>query len=181
MTYGYGPANTKSSYLPTEFQLPEDENDAQEFVAERERLTASILNVKVNGQFEKQELLTGEQWFASQNGTTSNQQNRQRYGYRQTFDLIQLAIEQNGQSFISSGVTTSFVHNLDLTSITAVLRVFGGAITEEPRYLSLPYAAQTANRTIELYFDSTTITITVGSAHSKLVQAFCVVEYLKQP
>jgi hypothetical protein len=181
MTYGYGPANTKSAYLPTEFQLPTDEKEAQEFVANRERLTASILNVKRNGQFEKQELLSGEQWFTTPSGTTSNQQNRQRYGFLQAFDLIQLAEEQTNQSFIAAGTTTSFVHNIDMTKFTAILRVYGGAITNEPRYLSLPYPAQTANRTIELYFDSTTITITVGNAHSELLQAFCVVEYLKQP
>src|ERR1700733_9762257 len=187
MTFGYGPINSKSSYLPPEFQLPDEPEKATELLAQRERLTATILNVKTNGQFEKMELLTGEQWFTNQSdysaqGSGTNKD--QRYGYRQVFDLVAL---NNGTPIPATGAYISFSHNLPVSNMTAILRIFGGAIsnsnilTNIPNFLPIPYASSTANNVVEVYFDSQNIYIAVGTNWGPLNPCYLCIEYLKQP
>lgn len=94
-----GPANTQSSYLPPEQDFPEDNKLFREILSNRERLTATILNVKENAQYEKVELITGQQWFSqivSGAKTTS-------YVYRLTFDLVAL---NGGVAIANGGATT---------------------------------------------------------------------------
>lgn len=82
----FGPANTQTSYLPPEQDFPEDIKLYREILANRERLTATILNIKENAQYEKRELLTAQQWFSSvQNGAIKTS-----YTLRLTFDLVAL-------------------------------------------------------------------------------------------
>lgn len=98
------PSNTQSSYLPPEFDVPGDEAGIRDFVNKRERLTASIINVKENAQYEKRELITGQQYFnpnVSQASSTAGTRQPQ-YTFRVTFDLVNL----NGGN-IPNGVTTS--------------------------------------------------------------------------
>lgn len=181
MSYGQGPVNSKASYLPPEFQLPEDPKQAKEFLAQRERQTASILNVKINGQFEKQELLSGEQWFSTQGGGANRQE---RYGYRTVFDLVSL---NGGKAIPADGTFHAFAHNLPISNITAGLRIYGSGfissgVTNPPQLVPIPYASATANSVIELYFDATNININVGTNNgSGLNPCYVVIEYLKQP
>lgn len=83
----FGPANTISSYLPLEFQMEGDEEYVRELIAERERLTASILNIKENANYEKRELLSAQQWFST---NVAGQPLKPRYGFRTTADLVAL-------------------------------------------------------------------------------------------
>jgi hypothetical protein len=93
----FAPINTISSFLPTEFQIEGDEKFVRQLIAERERLTASIINVKENSNYEKSELLSGQQWFTSNIGGQLNPE----FGYRLSFDLVAL----NGGN-IPNGTTT---------------------------------------------------------------------------
>ena len=179
MTYGYGPANTQSSYLPPEFQINDGADEPNELIAQRERLTATILNVKTNGQFEKQELLTAEQWFA----TSSTPAKITRYGYRKAFDLVEL---NGGTEIPADGAWHAFAHNLNVDQITVPIRIFGAAslpgnVTLPTQYVPLPYPSATANSVIELYFDNTNININVGTNNTGgLNPCYVVIEYLKQ-
>ena len=187
MSYGFGPSNTRSAYLPPEFQVPEDDVQARDEISQRERLTATILNVKTNGQFELSELITGEQWFSNQSdyraqGSGSNR--KERYGYRQVFDLVAL---NNGTPIPATGAYIPFAHNLPVSNITAILRIFGGAIassgtlTNIPNFLPIPYPSAVAANTVEVYFDSQNIYINVGTAWGPLNPCLVCIEYLKQP
>lgn len=93
-----GPINTQSSFLPPEQDFPEDNKLLREILANRERLTADILNVKEIAQYEKREVITGQQWFSSPvSGAIKT-----NYGYRLTFDLVAL----NGGNIADGGLTT---------------------------------------------------------------------------
>jgi hypothetical protein len=169
MSYpGFGPTNTQSSYLAPEFDLPVDLVRFQDFVSKRERLTASILNVKENGNYDLQELLTAQQWFSIQ--TTPK---KTRYSFRKTFDMVAL----NGGN-IAAGATFSTAHGI--TGITIPTRIFGTATTTTPRYLPLPYVSATANLNIEIYADNTNVVIINGAGQPALTQCYITLEYLKQ-
>lgn len=176
----FAPSNSQSSYLPPEFQIPEDSEDAREFIAQRERLTATILNVKVNGNFELRELLSGEQWF---NNNRSGANKLGRYGYRKVFDLVAL---NSGSAIPADGAFHAFAHNIDAATITAPLRIYGAGyiasgVTNPPQFVPIPYSSATANSIIELYFDKTNIQINVGTNNGGgLNPCYVVFEYLKQ-
>lgn len=93
-----GPANTQSSYLPPEQEFPENDGLFREILTQRERLTATILNVKENANYEKREIISAQQWFSTLAGGAI----KTSYGYRLTFDLVAL----NGGN-IANGATTT--------------------------------------------------------------------------
>lgn len=107
----FGPANTLTAFLNPEFQVEGDEEYLRQIIAQRERLTATILNVKEIAQYELRELLDGQQWFnPGTSQDSSNSSTRQpRYNFRTTFDLVAL----NGGVAIPAGLTT-----LTLTATT---------------------------------------------------------------
>ena len=100
----FGPANSLTAFLNPEFQVEGDEEYIRQIIAERERLTATILNVKEIAQYELRELMDGQQWFnpgtSQSSSTTSTRQ--PRYGFRTTFDLVAF----NGGVAIPVGATT---------------------------------------------------------------------------
>jgi hypothetical protein len=117
----FGPSNTQSSYLPPEQDFPEDNDIFREILSNRERLTANILNIKENAQYEKNEIITGQQWF-SQITTGAI---KTTYTYRLAFDLVAL----NGGVAIPIGITTltlsSSTQPASITIPTSVQPVHG--------------------------------------------------------
>lgn len=93
---GQGPFYSDAPYLPPEVEYTTGDK-FQESQIKRERLTASILNIKENAQYEKRELLTGQQWFSF----TRDMSIVTNYTFRLTFDLVAL----NG-GVITTGATT---------------------------------------------------------------------------
>jgi len=166
MTYGYGPPNSQSSYLPPEVDFPEDQSKFQNLISQRERLTASILNVKENGQYEKSEILNAQQWFSTSQPTAAK---TTRYSYRKVVDMVEI----NGGN-IPAGLTT-IPHGISLVTIPT--RIYGTATVSGPKYLPLPYASAT-NNNIEINFDDSNINID-NNFGSPLTQCYITLEYLK--
>jgi len=81
-----GPNNTQTNYLPPEVGFGSDEKMLKELLEKRERLTATIVNLKENAQYEKRELITGQQWFSATSGGAI----KTTYTFRLTFDLVAL-------------------------------------------------------------------------------------------
>jgi hypothetical protein len=167
MSFGLGPLNSQSSYLPEQFELPEDSKLFQDFIAKRERLTSSILNIREIGTYEKGELLTAQQWFS-----LSNNPRKARYSVRKVFDLV----DMNGGP-IPAG-PSSFPHGI--TGISVPTRIFGTATsTATPNYLPLPYVnVTTPGNDIEIYFDPTNVYIN-NAYGSNLDQCYVTFEYIK--
>ena len=132
------------------------------------RRTANIMNTKIGGYFVPMENANFEQFFTP--GTPFVFRN----GYRQLFDLVAL----NSGVIPNDGATHSFAHGI--TGITTFTRIYGTATTSTPTYLPLPYASNTANNNIEIWFDNTNVNIIVGMAVvSNLTQCYIIGEYLK--
>lgn len=107
----FGPPNSISSFLPLEQDFPEDNKLFREILAARERATASTVNLKENGSYEKVELLAGQFWFT----TNTSGAMRPTYVYRLTFDLVAL----NGGN-IGAGATTL---TLSASTIPAAIKI----------------------------------------------------------
>lgn len=170
----FGPANTQQAYLPPEQDFPEDSKLFREILSSRERLTATILNIKENAQYEKVEILTGQQWFTSAaSGATKTS-----YTIRLTFDLVAL----NGGVAIPIGTTT-----LSLSTST------------QPAKINIPTAIQpvhgfgAANNGTNFYFindplvfvrtnvwtNATQQIIIQNNSGATLTQCVWVMEYIK--
>lgn len=115
-----GPINTQNSYLPPEQDYPEDDKLFREILSERERMTAEIVNIKEIAQYEKQELITAQQWFTS----TVSGQAISNYGFRLTFDLVTL----NGGSIANGGPTTIAVPTDPAINTPTVIQYTNGLI-----------------------------------------------------
>jgi len=167
MSYGIGPLNAQSSYLPEQFELPESNEFFRDFVSKRERLTASILNIKEIASYEKGELLNGQQWFS-----LGNNPRKPRYSVRRVFDMV----EMNGGAPIPAG-PSSFPHGI--TGIQVPTRIFGTATVAGPIYLPLPYVnVTTTGNDIEINIDATNVNI--NNAYGvDLDQCYITFEYIK--
>ena len=167
MSYGIGPLNSQSSYLPEQFELPEDNAFFRDFISKRERLTASILNIKEIASYEKGELINGQQWFS-----LGNNPRKPRYSVRRVFDMV----EMNGNAPIPAGLS-SFPHNI--TGIQVPTRIFGTATVAGPIYLPLPYVnVTTPGNDIEINVDATNVNI--NNAYGvDLDQCYITFEYIK--
>ena len=168
----FAPSNSYSSYLPVEFDLPIEPESQRQFLNKRERLTASILNVKTNGNYEQRELLSADQWFTSIiNGVTVG-----KFGFRFTFDLVSL----NGGP-IPPGVTNialaAVVPPISILGITNPLPSYGSGTIAGPIYVF-------TGTDFNVQFNNTVpaaqvITIT-NNTGTNLTQCYWVFQYLKQ-
>lgn len=103
------PVIISGPYLPPEQDFPEENKLFREILSQRERLTASSVNLREIAQYEKAELETGQQWFTK----IANGAQVSSYVFRLTFDLVAL----NGAP-IPPGTTT-----LSLTPSTMPARI----------------------------------------------------------
>jgi hypothetical protein len=167
----FGPINTISSYIPTEFQVEGDQKFFQELIAERQRLVASVVNIKENGNYELRELLSAMQWFST---NTAGQPYKARYGFRTVVDAVAL----NG-GVIGAGATA-----LVLTTTTIPPAIVGYTIP-------LPsHGSATATDGTSIFlndpqvffrFNGTTNTLTITNNYgANLTQCYIDIEYLKQ-
>lgn len=177
----FGPPNSQPLSLPPEFSYPIDADQKQirELTLIRERNTASILNLKTNGQFQTIQMLSGETWFSDQ---PSGAQSIQRYGYRIVYD-----IGTYYDNRITPGQTIKMPHglnigpsNVNIPQITAVTRLYGAALENGQFLVPIPYASATANDTIELYLDSEDVVVVIGSGQNIMFQCYIILEILYQ-
>jgi hypothetical protein len=126
----FGPTDTYFSFLSPQFDLPEDPQDHRKFINERNRLTASILNIKSNGNYEQFPLMNGDTWFTS----VVDGQIISKYGFRMTFDLVSI----NGGP-LPPGATafnlTPVTNPPNIQGITNPLPSFGSGTIAGPIYV----------------------------------------------
>jgi hypothetical protein len=164
----FAPSNSYSSYLPVEFDLPTESEAQRQFINKRERLTASILNVKTNGNYESRELLSADQWFTSIiNGVSVG-----KFGFRYTFDLVKL----NGGPLVPGVTNIALAANL-ITGITYPLPSYGSGTIAGPIYVF-------TGTDFNVQFNNTVPAAQVITINNltgvNLTQCFWVFNYLKQ-
>lgn len=171
MSFGFGPVNTKSAFLQQDVIIPEDYQRMRDVLEERENRTANCLNIREIGQYQTVEILNSQTWFSTNNSSTGQSQ-QVRYGYRRTFDLVEL-----NDGPITAGATTLRV-SPPITAMVVPTRAFGAGTIAGPQYVFFPSA------NVDVVFDNTTpnqqtITIT-NTLGSDMTQCYVTIEYLKQ-
>lgn len=180
------PLNSIQAFLPVDFQLPEDTAKGREMINERERRTASSVNVREialyqvaglipgSATVENAELLNGQQWYIQ---PAPNTLRKAQYDYRSVFDLVSL---NGGVAIPADGAPHVFNHGLSAGGGSFTFtRIYGTATKAGPVYMPLPYASPTLNLNIEISVTNTQISITVGAGQTALTQCYIVLEYLK--
>lgn len=157
--------------LPLSIDFPTDPVDLQMIQSTAYKKTVDAINTKEGGLYLEQELGSFIQYFPTSPSPTSSQSLILRPGYRMTVDM----------GPIPSGATVSQAHGIDVATVTAVTRMYGGALSVGPFLLPIPYASSTPNLNIELFADATNVTVKNGAGQNNLTQCYVVIEYLKTP
>lgn len=168
----FAPFNTNFSWLPVEFEIPPDPQNQRKFINDRERLTASIVNTKSNGNHQKVELLNGDQWFT----TVTNGQEVPKYGFRYTFDLVEL----NGGALVPglTVINLSLVANpIAIQGITNPLPSWGSATIAGPIYV---FTGTDFNVTFDNTVPAVQLINVTNNTGVNLTQCYWVFNYLKQ-
>ena len=101
-------------FLPLEFQLPTDNNQWRDHIAERHRRIADMVNIRENGQYELStednpfRTLTAQQWF-SKNAVGNVDNNTKRYSYRSVVDF----------GTLPNNTSKSVAHGIPVAAMTA--------------------------------------------------------------
>ncbi len=167
------PTESDTPFLPIEFQLPTDQNQWRDEIAERHRLIADQINIRENGQYENttgaqpNRALTGQRWFTSGDNQTK------RYTYRSVVDFGTLP--NAGSTSVSHGITTTA--NTLFTRIYGVATDPGGAAIT--RAIPLPFVDPSALANgILLEVNATNVVITTAIDYSAFTTTYVVLEYI---
>ena len=164
----YGPNNTISSYLPIEFQIEGEEDFVRELIAERERLTASIVNIKENGNYETLEMLTAQQWFSV---TVDPTPRKTRYTFRKVINF----------GALPNAATKSVPHGINVTASTIFTRIYATATNPNTGFVPIPFVNVLAPADgIEIYVDPVNVNIVTTTANwVGYTICYVVLEYIK--
>jgi len=175
----FGPANSQSSYLPPQFEIPKTIEGIHEFVNKRERLTGTILNVKENGNYENNEILSAQQWFSVEPAGSAI---KTRYAFRKVIDFGPLP--NNTIKSVPHGLTlddgvnpsTWFFTEINGTAFDPTQGA-EKAISINGAYYDL--VAGNITDPINLYVDSTNVNITTTSNRTNFTRCYVTLNYLK--
>lgn len=166
--YGFAPVNARSTYLPLEFDAPEDDIGKAEMNADRHRLTANIVNVKENGTYETNEVLTAQQWFSVESPGTAI---KTRYTFRTVVNF----------GALPNATTKSKAHGISVTPGTIFTKILATATYPGNRAVNVPYVnVTTPTDGIELWVDATNVNIRTTTANwVAYTTVYVVLEYIK--
>ncbi len=166
MSYGIGPANSQSAYLQPEFDLSDNDAQMKDLISQRERITATCLNIREIAQYEQNELLNGQQWYFPNNSI------KKRIGYRKVYPF----------DAITAGTTLIIATNISSSGNLFFTKIGGTAMLTSGDFIPIPYSSTTANGNVELFISSASpaqIQIILGAAASDIKSGMIVLDYLK--
>ena len=164
----FAPINSYGNYLPLEFQIPSDDREFKEAIAQRERLTSSIVNLKETAQYETTEFQTGQQFFSI---VPAGVQRQTRYTFRKVINFGSLP----------NAATKSVAHGIPANGNYRFTRIYATATDPTGvQFIPIPYATPTVADAISILIDATNVNITTGSATwTAFTECYVVLEYIK--
>jgi hypothetical protein len=161
----------RSGFLAPNIDLPDvavNPSLFMEVINERERSTASIVNIKENGTFTIEELEAGENWFAAAGNAIS----RTRAAFR---------VVVNFGALPNAG-SKSVPHNIPITSMYSATHVYGAATNptatgNNPIWIPIPRVD--ATDPVALHVTPTNVVITTITNLSAFTTCYVILEYLK--
>lgn len=147
------------SYVPVYDTVPEDWEDARQFLVEHLKKISNAVNIREIGWHLEEELLSGKQFTPPSNISGNSQQYRSIF--RKVIDCSPLVIGAN-----------SFAHGITFNANFTLIQLYGAA-TDSVAFTAVPLP----NNQDSLTMDATNININVTSAYDR---AFVVVEYIQE-
>lgn len=163
-------AQDLDAYIPVYDAIPENWEDARQYLVEQLKQMSNAINIREIGWFLDQELLSGKQFIPGSNLTGTSTQYRSIF--RKVVDCGQLP--NNSTKQVAHGIT--FDANFTLMQLY-------GAATEPPpgtTAIPLPYVDANTTNNIQLYIDGTNINIITTSNQSKYTRSYVVIEYIQE-
>lgn len=164
----FQPANALTSYLPTDFILPEDPKQSRMVLIDTLRKIIDAVNDKEIAHFNTVEGLNGQKWF------DANNPQKFKNAFRKVVDFG--ALPNAAAKSVAHGITTNI--NTRFTMISACSTDPAAATTN--RAIPIPYVDPNALANgIEIYVDATNVVITTAADYSAFLTTFVVLEYLQ--
>jgi len=165
-----GPANAQQHYVPTDLIWPENEVEMRLILTDYLKKIVEALNDKEVGQYNTQELVTGESWFTRGDATQF------RYPFRKVIDFG--ALPNNASTSVAHGITTN--------GSTVFTKIYGTATDQGASSITaaipIPYAhSSLVGDQIELSVDATNVIITTAIDYSAFTETYIVLEYIQGP
>lgn len=156
------PVNQVSPLLPTTTVLPKDQDELLVRLTTNYTQVAQNVNLKEIGIYETSEIISGQQWF------NTDDPNMRRPVFRKVFSFGALA----------AGAVATIPHGIvGFTSFTAL---YGTSVTIVVDYRPIPFASATLiTDQIEIEADTTNIYVTNGATAPNITSLLVVAEYLK--
>jgi hypothetical protein len=162
------------SFLPVYDAVPENWDEAKEFLAERLKEIANAVNVREIGFFLDEELLTGKYLFPTSlpQGDSTPQQFRQILRMVVNFGVLPVT------------GTKSVPHGIYVDSNFTLVQLYAAA-TDPVALVAIPIPfvqeVDPSNEGIQLYMDSTNVNIVVQSDNSNFTRCIVTIEYTQEP
>jgi len=160
----YGPANTRSAFIPIFEYFPDDDDELRIKLSSVHTDTANALNVREIALYQNgQQTPTGQQFSIP--GTPVNKS----YAFRKVFYFDNIA----------SGATLLIPHGLGATNVSIFTRITGGINTAKPDYRPLPFVSEaTITDQVSVKADTTNIIIINGATAPDIINGIVKIEYL---
>lgn len=131
-----------------------------------------IINTKTSGWYVREEVMSGEVLFPTNDSRTSNNvEGTYRQVFRKVIDFGSLP----------DNTTKSVEHGITINDATRFVYIFGTANDPASRsYKPIPHASPTASSNISLDVDDTNITIETGSNLTAFTDVYITLGYVKQ-
>lgn len=145
------------SFVPVYDMVPEDWEDAREFLVEHLKKISNAVNVREIGWYLDDEILSGKQFTPG--AATTGESTQYRSIFRKVIDCSPLVAGAN-----------TFAHGINFDSNFTLIELFGAA-TDSVAFLAIPLP----NNVDSLTMDATNVNITVSAAYDR---AHVVIEYI---
>lgn len=149
--------------------LPETQQITTENLSESMNETASMVNLKESGIYDRVEYVCGKTYFPTTD-STSTQRLTLRPVYRKVIDF----------GALPNAALKNVAHGLTINTGFTITELYGAATDPAgPNYIQLPYSSPTANQNISLKMDGTNVTVTTGIDMTAYTTCRIIIEFLR--
>lgn len=164
----FTPPSGFNNFIPEDFILPDDPEEMRLVLSDYIRFLSPLLNAKVIGIFDEEQILNGQTWF-----NTANRQSLKN-GYRMTVNF----------GALPNASVKSVAHNIPVTSSSSFTHIYATATNPAAVFPSIfsvpiPYVnVAMAGNNIEINVDDTNVNIRTSTDWSSFTICYVILEYL---
>jgi len=157
------PANSITSYVPTDVILPEDPAELRRELNDVLKKIIDALNDKDIGHYNTVTLINGQKFF------TAGDPQKFRNVFRKVIDF----------GALPNTATKSVAHGITWNANTRFIRIYGTATRPNFTSIPLPYSSPTLNDNILLSLNTTHVNITTAANFTSYTTCYVVLEWVE--